>query len=268
MIQAYNNSHEMLNLQLAYIAFRYRLLAKSFNEAEHPRDAAGRFTAGGENTHQKTGYVSKKRAELKECLQEYIGKDIRNEKSNIAAYLSNSSINKMSSEKAIEKTKANGFSIDDHFYAARNIVSLFQKADTPLIHADKNNSPDIVAIKRFNSHLVLENGKQAAAYITVKESKIGRHKIYSIEVMELKKAPAIGGLGSAIGKANVSDILAGAPHLTKILYGTREKSSIERLKKSLAAFETAQNNAELEQTMNNIRWKLTKWQLEKSVNQR
>jgi hypothetical protein len=47
-----------------------------------------------------------------------------------------------------------------------------------------------------------------------------------------------------------------------------EKSSIERLKKALAAFETAQNNAELEQTMNNIRWKLTKWQLEQSVYQR
>lgn len=250
------------------IAWKGVPILKAFIEMEHPRDAAGRFTAGGENMHPKTGYVSKKRAELKEFLQNYIGKDIRNEKSHITAYLSNSSVNKMGSEKAIEKTKANGFSIDDHFYAARNIVSLFQKADTPLVHADKNNSPDIVSIKRFNSDLILENGKQASAYITVKEAKIGRHKIYSIEVMELKKASVTGGLSSAIGKSNEPDVLAGTPHLDQILYDTGEKSSIEKLKKSLAAFEAARNNASMEQTIRNISWKLIKWQLEKSVYQR
>lgn len=159
--------------------------------------------------------MSKKRTELKETLKDYIGKDIRNKKSNTVAYLSNSSINKMGSEKAIEKTKANGFSVDDHFYAARNIVSLFQKADAPLVYKDKNGNPNIVSIKRFNSALTLQNGKAAIAYITVKELKIGRHKMYSIEVMELKKAPACGSLGSAVSKANVSDTLADAPHLKK-----------------------------------------------------
>ncbi|EFW37632.1 hypothetical protein HMPREF9554_01870, partial [Treponema phagedenis F0421] len=194
-----------------------KLMQKTFVESKHPRDEEGRFASKG-------GYVRAKRLKLKEKLKDYVGKDIKNEKTGILAYISNESINKISSEKVIEKTKANGFTVDDHFYAASNIVPLFKKADLMGVYKDKNNSKDIVSIKRFHCRFRLPSGVAANAYITVKEARISGHKIYSLEVMELEKALKNEGLGMAVRKSNATCIPENTPPRTFSIPDSQKKA--------------------------------------------
>ena len=147
---------------------------------------------------KKQGYTSKLRENLKNNLKGSLGVHT-NKKTGIEANLSGDSINKMGSEKAIEKSKVNGFSVDEHFEVANRIVELYENADLTETKPDKNNSPDLKSIKRFDSDVTLKNGKKAVAHITVKESVMNGHKIYSVEVMDLEKKitadnqPAVGG---------------------------------------------------------------------------
>ena len=148
--------------------------------------------------NKKESYTGKLRQNLKNNLKGSFGLHT-NKKTGIEANLSGNSVNKMGSEKAIEKSKANGFSVEDHFEVANKIVKLFENATLVETSDDKKKSPGIKSIKRFDSDVVLKNGKMATAHITVKESVVEGHKIYSVEVMELtqkntaSKEPAVGG---------------------------------------------------------------------------
>ena len=137
-------------------------------------------------TVKKQGYTSKLRKDLKNNLQDSLGLH-KNKKTGIEANLSGDSINKMGSEKAIEKSKANGFSVDEHFEVANKIVELYENADLTKTRPDKNNSPDLKSIKHFDSEATLRSGEKAIAHITVKESVVNGHKIYSVEVMNLEQ---------------------------------------------------------------------------------
>lgn len=139
---------------------------------------------GGEKSMKK-GYTSRLRDDLKNNLRDSFGLHI-NKKTGIVANLSGDSVNKMGSEKAIEKSKANGFSVEEHFEVANRIVELYENADLKETRPDKNNSPDLKSIKRFDSEVALKSGKKAIAHITVKESVLNGHKIYSVEVMDLE----------------------------------------------------------------------------------
>lgn len=143
----------------------------------------------GKGKGRKTGYAATLRQKLKENLKDKLG-TYTNKKTGIKARLSGDSINKMSSEKAVEKSKANGFSIDQHFEVANKIVELFENADLVETRPDKKASPDLKSIKRFDSDVKLNGGTNAIAHITVKESVENGHKIYSVEVMELNKNAA------------------------------------------------------------------------------
>ena len=106
----------------------------------------------------------------------------------------------MTSAKAIEKSKANGFSLDEHFEIAEDIIALFKKARLIMSHADlKNpNDPNIISIKRFASDAELKSGKASEVLLTVKESVSNGHHIYSIELFRINKASEkFGGLSDA-----------------------------------------------------------------------
>ena len=94
----------------------------------------------------------------------------------------------MGSAKEIEKSKDNGFSLDEHFEVAGNIISLYQTADLAEIRPSKEENPNIISIKRFVSPASFENGLEAYAFITVKESKEEGNRIYSVEVMDFELA--------------------------------------------------------------------------------
>jgi len=131
-------------------------------------------------------YTGKLRKELKNNLRDSFGLHT-NKATGIEANLSGKSVDKMSSDKAIEKSKANGFTVDEHFEVANKIVSLFENAELTETSADKKGSPDLKSIKRFDCDVTLSDGKKANAHITVKESVLNGHKIYSVEVMTLRQ---------------------------------------------------------------------------------
>lgn len=62
----------------------------------------------------KHGYANFKRAELLKLLKPFLGR-IKNISTGIEANLSKKSLDKMTSAKALEKSKNNGFTLDEHF---------------------------------------------------------------------------------------------------------------------------------------------------------
>lgn len=137
----------------------------------------------------KKGYANYKRIKLFEKLKTSLGL-IENTSTGINAVLSKKSLEKMTSAKAIEKSKANGFSLDEHFEIAMDIIALFGKAELIMSHADLKNpdDPNIISIKRFVSDAGLKSGKKSEVLITVKESIANGHHIYSIELFRINKA--------------------------------------------------------------------------------
>mgnify|MGYP007038453480 FL=1 len=138
---------------------------------------------------QIKGYANFKRAELFEKLKTSLGK-VKNKKTGIEAVLSKKSLEKMTSAKAIEKSKQNGYSLDEHFEMAEKIIELFECAELIASHPDLKNpdDPNIISIKRFASAAELSNRAKSEVLITVKESIANGHHIYSIELFKINKA--------------------------------------------------------------------------------
>ncbi|MGF7108247.1 hypothetical protein [Treponema pedis] len=148
---------------------------------------AGGGDDGGNNKENRNNIL---RSELKIALKPFINKDIENNATKIIARISSEGTNKMGSSKAINKSKKNGFTVDEHFEVAKQIIELYKKAQ--LVHTGQDekitDNPNILSIKRFVAETQLNSGKQADALITVKESKEAGHRIYSIELDEIKTA--------------------------------------------------------------------------------
>lgn len=126
------------------------------------------------------------REEVQRILTPYRGKILTCKADGSTAKIGANGISKLTSEKSINKSMANGFSPNDHFTAAVNIVRLFENAIRRDTFADRNNDPNIKAIHRYSSPMTL-NGETATAYITVKESHEKGGRIYSVELLEIKK---------------------------------------------------------------------------------
>lgn len=138
---------------------------------------------------KKQGYASYKRSKLLSILKPFLGKII-NIQTGIEANLSKHSVDKMTSAKALEKSKANGFTLAEHFELAAKIKPLYESAILVASHGNLKNpdDPNVVSIKRFVSAAILQSGRKADVLITVKESIANGHRIYSIELDEINKA--------------------------------------------------------------------------------
>lgn len=140
-----------------------------------------------ESTNKKTGYTAKLRKNLEENLRPFFNKPILNKNTNIKAFLSKKSVEKIGSAKAIEKSKNNGFTVKQHFVVANNIITLFENSSLVSSTPDNKGNKNLLSIKRFSITTILENKEKAHVYITVKESVEKGHRIYSVEVMDIKK---------------------------------------------------------------------------------
>mgnify|MGYP003299141749 CR=1 FL=1 len=78
-------------------------------------------------SEQKHGYANYKRAELLKILKPFLGK-LKNISTGIEANLSKKSLEKMTSAKSLEKSKNNGFTLDEHFELAAKIEPLYESA--------------------------------------------------------------------------------------------------------------------------------------------
>jgi hypothetical protein len=136
------------------------------------------------------------------------------------AYLSKTSVGKLVSETAAQKSIANGFTKEQHFAAASNIYNLFKNSTKVLTLPDKSGDPNVKAIHRFAAPTFGDNG----VFITVKEATEQGKRIYSIELIEM---------GKLEGKVNEvkSKSLASIPATNFPSYNIQiflEKSKVEK----------------------------------------
>lgn len=130
-----------------------------------------------------------KTAENRPDVADYVaslkGKILKSKEENVEASFSHKGLGKIASDAAINKSKRNGFSVQDHFTAVANIEKLFSNSIKTNEREDHNNS--IKGIEHFSSLFIDKNNEQALVTFTVKVTDNAGRKIYSIELMELKK---------------------------------------------------------------------------------
>ena len=139
-----------------------------------------------EKSAQKQGERITPKNKAKQKLREIQGKEIVNKETGIPAVLNAKGINKMLSNAAVAKSRKNGYTQAQHLEAVENIKTLYENATLTETAEDKNGSPNIASIKRFSVDTVVGNEK-AHAKITVKESVLHGHRIYSVELEALEK---------------------------------------------------------------------------------
>ena len=126
------------------------------------------------------------RKELSDTLKSQFG-IYKNISTGIEANLNGRSLKKLGSDKAVEKSKTNGFNLAEHFDAAGKIIELFRDANLIETRPDKKGSRNILSIKIFSLTIQTKCGNVASVHITVKESIQNGHTIYSLELLELEK---------------------------------------------------------------------------------
>jgi hypothetical protein len=125
-------------------------------------------------------------AKTKEALSRLAGVDLVNEATGITARIGATQRNKIMSNAALGKSLKNGFSRQQHNAAAARIDKLWKYAEQIAEHPDRDNDINIKSIKRFAAPVIFGE-ETGTAYITVKESIDRGHRIYSIELQEIKK---------------------------------------------------------------------------------
>ncbi|MGF7108254.1 hypothetical protein [Treponema pedis] len=160
-------------------------------ESAHKKDAsagAGGDDGGEPQDEKNKGQAARLREKFNQITNQYVGKTIKNEASGIEAVFSKESQKEIRSR--TQNTKDNGFSLQEHFEVANQVIELFKGARLENRHDDIKNNEKDVKIERFLSkEVVLQSGKKVRACITVKHSldKNGRI-IYSLETMDIKNA--------------------------------------------------------------------------------
>ena len=92
----------------------------------------------------------------------------------------------MISNAAREKSVNNGFSNEEHFTAAANVVALFENGELIEERPDRNNTPDLV-IRYYATPVEFgDSGKQAFAKTMVKINTRQANTIYTVELDSLE----------------------------------------------------------------------------------
>jgi hypothetical protein len=125
------------------------------------------------------------RQEAESALAKLAGRDLPNLETGIVAQVNSTQAGKLVSQAAISKSEQNGFSKEQHLAVAANIENLWKHAIPFEERGDQNGDPNIKAIKRFAAPFMM-GGNPGYAMLTVKESTKDGHRVYSVEVQELK----------------------------------------------------------------------------------
>ena len=125
------------------------------------------------------------RNDVQEIIKSLRNKKLKSDAENIEATFNHRALGHLTSSGAIANSQRNGFSAEDHFTAVANVEKLFSNSIKSNEREDDNH--DIKGIEHFSSLFMIKN-KPALATFTVKVTNNAGRKIYTIEVMELKKA--------------------------------------------------------------------------------
>ena len=138
------------------------------------------------------------------------GKEVVNKNDGSTARISSNTIGKILSNKALNKSLANGFTREEHDTAAANIDTLFREAVRTDSRPDRRNSPDIKAIHTYETAVQFpETGREGISEILVKESMQNGRLIYTLELAELKtRDPSASRLGDSVDEPTRSQGLS------------------------------------------------------------
>lgn len=114
------------------------------------------------------------------------------------------SLEKMTSGKAINKSLDNGFTREEHYEAAQNILEIFKTAKFVETQPPKNGSLDILGVHKY-----MGKYKNANIKITIKEIKDNGNRFYSIELLELLSRKIPDGDPKTSNLDNLTNILKG-----------------------------------------------------------
>ena len=124
-------------------------------------------------------------AEARLAIDMMRGCKFTNRATGISAQLSSSAKGKLISNKATGKSKANGFTREQHNAIAAKVGDLFEIARLMVSRPDRNGDANILSIKRFAVNVFFGN-REAVAWITVKESRQHGNHIYSVEAIKVE----------------------------------------------------------------------------------
>ena len=124
-------------------------------------------------------------ADARAAIEMLRGREFVNRATGIAARLSSGAKGKLVSNKATGKSKANGFSREQHNVLAANVGMLFEAARLVESRPDRANDANVISIKRFARNVLFGN-REAVAWITIKESRQHGHHIYSVEAIKVE----------------------------------------------------------------------------------
>ncbi|MGX2973326.1 LPD3 domain-containing protein, partial [Helicobacter sp. T3_23-1059] len=135
---------------------------------------------------QGTQNIRELRNELNTALASIKDTELINKATGLKASISQHEINKISNPKAVNKSVANGFSREEHFKTAENLKELYENAYLKNKHLDDKGRG--WEVYRLIAELKI-NQKIAQAKITAFEKKVGKNRIYTIELEELNSIP-------------------------------------------------------------------------------
>ena len=131
------------------------------------------------------------RQELEAELTPKINIPIENKNDGRIAIITKKGIEKIESDKAIQKSIANGFSKQEHLTIAKRLDELYQNSVFKETHKDKNGVENI-QIHRYISRV----DHNTEALITLKETKEGKYQGNRIYTLELDSVARLSGSDS------------------------------------------------------------------------
>lgn len=137
---------------------------------------------------QKAQSINELRRQLNEILKELINQEFINKETGLKATIKQDDIDKISSKKAITKSRDNGFTKEEHFEVAKDIAPLYENATLKETHLDSKKRPNVANVHRFTIDIEV-NGKDTIAKITAFEKIKGDNRIYTIELQGLNPLP-------------------------------------------------------------------------------
>ena len=105
---------------------------------------------------------------------------LKNDNDGEVVRLSKSSVGKLMSNDAVNKSIGNGYTREQHYAVASDIARLFKESVKLYEHADAHGNKD-VTMHRFATPL---GTREDVAYITVKESRIHGKRMYTVELIK------------------------------------------------------------------------------------
>ena len=144
------------------------------SKARQEQDLKSSDMENSDNLFKKIRDASKK------ILSTFLGKTSKNNIDGREVKFTKRSLDKMTSGSAVGKSLDNGFTREEHYEVAQNILEIFKTAKFVETQPPKNGSADILGVHKYMGEY-----KNANVKITIKEIREHGNTFYSIELMEL-----------------------------------------------------------------------------------